>query len=380
MKNNENDTNVSGVNPDLARTMQERSMALKENYEISLHRKIIIIVMLCIAVFALFLLGISIGGATFSIRESWGALLSGIFSNKEELDVAGQIMWKLRLPRVLMAIVSGAGLAAAGLVMQTILKNPLAAPYTLGISSAASFGAAISIVSGIGLNTLLPSVKLPEGYNVILNAFICAFICTFAIYALSRTQRVTAETIVLFGVAMNFLFSAGTSFMQYLGTQEELAELVYWMFGSLSKTTWNKFWLVLVCTIVSVLLIYRKSWDFNALLLGDETAGSLGLNVERLRIFGLIISSFATAIIVSLLGPIGFIGLVAPHLGRMMVGTDHRFLIPVSCLLGSCLLLAADILANVILSPRVIPVGIVTSFVGVPLLVYLITRRKAEYW
>lgn len=113
------------------------------------------------------------------------------------------------LPRVLMAIVSGAGLASVGLVMQTILKNPLAAPYTLGISSAAPFGAAISIVSGIGLNILLPNVKLPEGYDVILNAFICAFICTFAIHAMSKTQRVTAETIVLFGVAMNFLFSAG---------------------------------------------------------------------------------------------------------------------------------------------------------------------------
>ena len=362
-----------------APNLLDRKKILREAWQASRKQKAVYIVGLAVLLFFLLLVGLSNGGASFNVAESWDALLSGITLEKEEMDVSQRIIWQLRVPRVLMAIAGGMGLAVAGLVMQTILRNPLASPYTLGISSAASFGAAIAIVTGLSANSFMGGL-IPANYIIAFNAFLCAAVCTFVVYGLSKTQQVTAETIVLFGVAMNFLFSAATSFLQYIGSEERLAELVYWMFGSLSKATWGKLQLTAVVVAIVMLLIFMKAWDYNALALGDETAGSLGLNVERLRVFGLLLSSLVTAVIVSLLGPIGFIGLVAPHIGRILIGSDHRYLIPISALLGACLLLAADVLSCKILSPVVVPVGIVTSFVGVPLLAYLVTRRRTERW
>lgn len=368
-----------GGQSDLDRILSERSAALRQAYKVNRKKQVMYLIMAAVLLFVLLLVGLSVGGASFNVAESWRALITGIFTDPDKMERSQQILWKLRVPRVLMAIVSGIGLSVAGLVMQTVLRNPLASPYTLGISSAASFGAALCIVTGLGVNSTL-SIVLPKNVIIAVNAFFFSLLCTFLIYILSKTQRVTAETLVLFGVAMNFLFEAATSFLQYVGTEEELAELVYWMFGSLSKTTWNKLLIASVTVLITVILTFIKSWDFNALMMGDETAGSLGLNVERLRVYGLVVASFSTSVIVSLLGPIGFIGLVAPHLGRILIGTDHRFLVPMSCLLGGCLLLGADIVGNVILAPQIVPVGIVTSFVGVPLLVYLVTRRRTEYW
>ena len=357
----------------------QRSKSLRDQYSGARHQKVLWIIGLLILLGVLLIVGLSVGGASFDVRESWRALLSGITLKSDQMDINQKIIWTLRVPRVLMAIIGGIGLAVAGLVMQTILRNPLASPYTLGISSAASFGAAMSIVLGISTSTFFAGL-IPANYIIASNSFLSATICTLVIYGLSRTQRVTAETVVLFGVATNFLFSAATSFLQYVASEEKLAELVYWMFGSLSKATWSKVQLSSVVVAFTLVMIYIKAWDFNALLLGDETAGSLGLNVERLRVYGLLLSSLSTSVIVSLLGPIGFIGLVAPHIARILIGSDHRYLIPITALLGACLLVLADVLSCVILAPVILPVGIVTSFVGVPLLIYLVTRRRAEHW
>lgn len=356
-----------------------RQAQLRARYLAARGKKAAFVLGLCALLFALVLTGLSVGGAGFEVGESWRALFHGFWAQRGDMSVGQRIIWQLRVPRVLTAAVSGMGLAAAGLVMQTILRNPLASPYTLGISSAASFGAALSIVLGLNAARALPAF-LPGSWIVAFNSFLCAGACTLAVYALSKTQRVSAETIVLFGVAANFLFSAATSFLQYIGSEEQLSELVYWMFGSLSKATWSKFYLVLAVTAAALVWMRCSAWNYNALLLGDEAAGSLGLSVERVRISGLLLASLVTAVIVSLLGPIGFIGLVAPHLGRILAGSDHRVLLPVSALLGACLLLAADVLSCVVLAPVVVPVGIVTSFVGVPLLIYLVTRRRTEQW
>ena len=359
--------------------LESRKAVLRQEYCAAKRGKLLWLLGFLILLVVLLLTGLSIGGASFDMAESWNALVTGFFAPEEAMTLQQRIIWQLRVPRVLMAIVGGIGLSLSGLVMQTILRNPLASPYTLGISSAASFGAAISIVLGLGTLPVFSGV-IPSTYIIAFNAFLCSTICTFIIYGLSRTQRITAETIVLFGVAANFLFSAATSFLQYIGTEEQLAELVYWMFGSLSKATWGKLKLVTVTTLLTAAFLYTKAWDYNALLLGDESAGSLGINVERVRIIGMLLASFVTAVIVSLLGPIGFIGLVAPHLARILIGSDHRYLIPATVLLGACLLVAADVLSCVILSPVVVPVGIVTSFVGVPHLIYLVTRRQSENW
>lgn len=352
--------------------------ALRQNYRRVVKHKLMLGFCLILALLAAVAIGISIGGSSFSMRDSWEALWSKWWAPKE-VNLQQKIIWELRVPRVLMAVVSGAGLAFSGVIMQTILKNPLASPFTLGISSAASFGAALGIIAK---SSILPFLHFGSSYDMLVvgNSFLFALISMTAIYALSRLQGVTPETIVLLGVALMFLFSAATSFLQYIGDPEELAELVYWMFGSLSKATWSKLQITSVVVLVTMLIIYRKSWDFNTLMLGDETAKSTGIHVERLRMLGLMLASLTTAIVISFLGPIGFIGLVAPHLARMMVGGDHRFLIPFSCLLGAIILVAADALARTIIAPVVIPVGIVTSFVGVPLLIYLMFRRRREHW
>jgi iron complex transport system permease protein len=344
-------------------------------------RKNLLFVFLMIAgVCALCVVGLSVGGASFSISESWRAILAGPAQDPSNTDIRRQIIWTLRVPRVLTAIVSGVGLAVSGLTMQTILRNPLASPYTLGISAAASFGAGLGIVTRFDVFSVFLPAAVGYDLMIIGNSFIFTVICTFLIYFLSKLKKSSAETIVLFGVAMMFVFEAATSFLQYIGKPEELAELVYWMFGSLSKASWHKFCVILVCVIVCVLLTYRNAWNFNALMLGDESARSSGIHVERLRVTGLLLSSLMTAVIVSLLGPIGFIGLVAPHIGRMLVGGDHRFLVPTTCLAGAALLILADTLSCVVLSPSILPVGIMTSFVGVPLLIYLIMQRRREHW
>jgi iron complex transport system permease protein len=348
-------------------------------YQKTIAQKLLLAFILTGLLFLLSLHSLSVGGATYSVRESWKAIVSGIGKSLNEMELPHQILWHLRIPRVLMAIVCGIGLAAAGLMMQTILRNPLASPYTLGISSAASFGAALAIVMRTGVTSILP-VIISYDYLISANAFFFTFLATFAIYFLSRSQKITVETIVLFGVAVSYVFSAGSSFLQYIGNSDELAALAYWMFGSLGKTNWSKLTICSVVVFFVITIAYSKAWDFNSLLLGDESAQSVGINVDNLRVTGLLLASLTTAVIVSMLGPIGFIGLVAPHLGRILVGGDHRYLMPISFLIGAILLVAADTLARTALSPVVIPVGIVTSVIGVPLLLYLIVKRRKEHW
>ena len=200
-----------------APNLLDRKKILREAWQASRKQKAVYIVGLAVLLFFLLLVGLSNGGASFNVAESWDALLSGITLGKEEMDVSQRIIWQLRVPRVLMAIAGGMGLAVAGLVMQTILRNPLASPYTLGISSAASFGAAIAIVTGLSANSFMSGL-IPANYIIAFNAFLCAAVCTFVVYGLSKTQQVTAETIVLFGVAMNFstIFTGSGSSLKVL--------------------------------------------------------------------------------------------------------------------------------------------------------------------
>ncbi|MDR2634206.1 MAG: iron ABC transporter permease [Treponema sp.] len=349
-------------------------------YRAHTRRRLLLILGMLLLLGVLCLLGLSVGGASYSLSQSWEALLSGPPVTGRGSPIRHHIIWVLRVPRVLMGVVGGMGLAVSGLMMQTILRNPLASPYTLGISAAASFGAALGIISKLSLAAALFPAAVRQDIMIISNSFLLTLLCTFLIYFLSKLKGIHAETILLFGVAMMYVFEAATSFMQYMGNPEELAELVYWMFGSMSKASWIKLQITAVCVGVCGVLCYRQAWNFNSLMLGDESARSMGIPVEALRILGLLLSCFMTAVIVSLLGPIGFIGLVAPHIGRMLVGGDHRFLIPITCLAGGMLLVLADTISCIILAPAIVPVGIMTSFVGVPLLISLIAKRRNPYW
>jgi iron complex transport system permease protein len=268
--------------------------------------------------------------------------------------------------------VGGIGLAIAGAVMQGILKNPLASPFTLGIASAAGFGAALAIVLGAGF--------VGGEYLIIFNAFIFTLLASLSVYGLAKYKGITPETMILAGIAIMYLFSAMTSFLQYVGQAEQVQEVVFWMMGSLGRSSWDKVWVVTAVIAACFPYLLLKSWDINALGAGDETAKSLGVDVEKTRVICMVLVSLITASVICFTGTIGFIGLVAPHITRMVIGGDHRFLLPASALVGGLLLLAADTVARTIMAPVILPVGIMTSFLGVPFFVYLFMRRKKQFW
>jgi iron complex transport system permease protein len=318
-------------------------------------------------------MAVTLGSADLSIREVYAAIMARFLPDYfESTSYANTIVWGLRLDRILMGILSGMGLAIAGAAMQGILKNPLASEFTLGVSSAAGFGAALAIVLGAGF--------VGGEYLVIGNAFIFTLIASFTVYGLAKYKGITPETLILAGIAIMYLFSAMTSFLQYVGHAEQVQEVVFWMMGSLGKSSWEKAGIISAILAVCLPYLIIKSWDINALGAGDETAKSLGVNVERTRVISMVLVSLITASIICFTGTIGFVGLVAPHITRMVIGGDHRFLLPGSALVGALLLLGADTLARTILAPVILPVGIMTSFLGVPFFVYLFMKRRKVFW
>ncbi|WGI18134.1 iron ABC transporter permease [Methanonatronarchaeum sp. AMET-Sl] len=321
---------------------------------------------------------LSAGTATVGIVEALNAVLNKFFpSTFSSSHLESTIVWHLRMPRLFMAIVAGAALAVAGVVMQNILKNPLASPYTLGVASGAGFGAALVIVTGgfLGLQ-----VFITQEWLLVVSAFIFALFPAFLIIGITKMKGSDSATLILAGIAMMYLFSAGLSLLQYVGDESEVTAIVYWLFGSLGKADWMNTGIVAVILLIMLIPLVKWTWDFNALMLGDETASSLGVDVEKIRIYGMVIASLITAAAVAFLGTIGFIGLVAPHITRMVFGTDHRFLLPASAIVGSIILVASDAVARTVIYPEILPVGILTSFLGVPLFLYLILKRRKRNW
>ncbi|NLN17184.1 MAG: iron ABC transporter permease [Firmicutes bacterium] len=292
-------------------------------------------------------------------------------------DVADIVIWQIRLPRILAAIVAGAGLSVAGCVMQNNLRNQLASPSTLGIANAAAFGANMAIIvfgAGSVRSTGADAVYIANPYFVAFSAFVWAMAAASIILLLARTGGFSPEAIVLAGVALSSLFSAGTILIQYFAQDVQVAAAVFWTFGDLGRAAWNEV-LILSAIVASGLIYFMvRRWDYNALGSGEETAKSLGVNVDWVRFGGMLASSLITGAAVSFLGIIGFIGLVAPHMMRRILGGDHRQLIPASALAGSLLLLVSDTAARTIIAPVVLPVGAITSFFGAPLFLYLLAR------
>jgi iron complex transport system permease protein len=272
-----------------------------------------------------------------------------------------------------MAIVAGAGLATSGAAMQGILRNPLVSPFTIGVSSGAGLGASLAIVLGIGV---IDSGK----YLIIGNAFIFALLSAWLCYGIARLRGVTSETLILSGIALMYLFSASTSMLQYIATEHQLQGVVFWLFGSLSSVTWQNLAVVTVVMVLSLPIVMKNAWELNALATGDEVAASLGINANRVRMVVMIVSSLITATIICFTGIIGFVCLVAPHITRMIIGNDHRFLIPGSAIVGAALLLLADTIGRTVFAPAELPVGIVTSFIGVPMFLYLLITRRRQYF
>lgn len=338
-------------------------------------KKIIFMVIAAILLIFLAIWATAQGVVSLSLRDVFNIILSKIFPFvKFEIPRLPQIIvWNLRLPRVLLAIIAGAGLALAGTVMQAIMRNPLVSPFTIGTSSAAGFGASVAIVLGVG-------IAGTGKYLIIGNAFFFAMLSVLLVYGIARIRGVSAETLILAGIVVMYFFSALTSLLQYLATKEQLKGVVHWLFGNLALARWENLSIIFMMFLLSFLLTMKYAWDFNALAAGDEVAISLGVNIRQVRLISLVLATLITATIVCFTGIIGFVCLVAPHITRMLVGNDHRFLLPGSCLVGAILLLVADTIGRTIIQPVEIPIGIITSFIGVPMFLYLLLTKKKKYW
>lgn len=279
----------------------------------------------------------------------------------------------IRMPMTLMAMLVGVALGIAGTHMQTILGNPLASPYTLGFSAAAGFGAAAVILTGFQL-PLVPNLTIP------LAAFTMASLAALLVYGFARMRGMSPEIMVLAGIATLFLFQSMQSMVQYLASPEVLQEIVFWLFGSMLKANWTNVPITATVVLLGILLLLPDTWKLTALRLGDERARSIGVDVRRLRIKVFMVVAMLTAGAVAFVGTIGFVGLVAPHLARMLVGEDQRILIPMAGLMGAIIMTSASIVSKLISPGTVVPVGIVTAVIGVPFLFLLIIKGKRKFW
>lgn len=310
-----------------------------------------------------------------SIHLSLGEILRTLLGGGGQQSRA--VLLGIRLPRVASGILVGGILAASGAVMQCVLQNPLASASTLGVSQGAAFGAAVGIVAlaGGSVNSASASsaVTITSPFLVTLCAFVGGSISTVVVIAISCLRRdIGPAGLVLAGVALSSLFSGGSTLLQYFADETKIGAIVFWTFGSLSGTTWREIAILLVVFLASMLFFLANRWNYNALESGPDTAASLGVATRRVMLSSMLVCSLATAVAVSFVGIISFVGLIAPHIMRRFVGGDHRYLIPSSAVLGGLLLILADTFARTVVSPVVLPIGAITSFLGAPMFLILL--------
>lgn len=319
--------------------------------------RITVLVALAAAVLCGFVLDLCTGPASLPPSQ----VLKGLFDPSGASRSLVSIVWDVRLPMALLALGVGAALALGGAEMQTVLDNPLASPFTLGMSSAATFGAALAIV----LNLAIPGV--PQGWVLSANAFLFALGSAMLLQVLARLRGIGGpETIVLFGIALLFSFNALVALLQFLATEQALQQLVFWTLGSLSRATLDKAGVIGAVIAITLPFSLAAAWQLTALRLGQERAASLGVRVRRLRFAALVRISLLTGTAVAFVGVIGFVGLIAPHIARLLVGEDHRFFLPASALAGAAVMTFASVASKSILPGVLIPIGIVTALVGIP--------------
>ncbi|XPV75648.1 MAG: FecCD family ABC transporter permease [Desulfovibrio sp.] len=343
---------------------------IPEEYTRYLNRKYIFLGCLFAGLLVALVAAVSFGAAVIPLDKLFSAFLEDGTSRRYEM-----IVWNIRLPQAVIALVAGAGLACSGAVMQCILRNPLGSPFTLGISHAAAFGAAFAVmVLDQGSMTSTGGISVNNPYVTTGCAFAFSLLAAGAIIGVSRLRTVTPEVMVLTGVALSALFTAGTMLLQYFADDVQLAAMVFWTFGDTGRADWAEVLLMTIVTVTLVGYFLSNCWKYNAMEAGDETAQSLGVRVGRVRLTGMMAASLLTAVLISFLGIIGFVGLVVPHMIRRVLGADHRFLLVGCVLCGGGLLLVSDTVARLILSPHVLPVSVLTAFMGAPIFIYLIIQ------
>ncbi|MCF0229729.1 MAG: iron ABC transporter permease [Parasporobacterium sp.] len=347
------------------------SVRISSDYSLMMNaarrKKRTVIIVLSAAVLLLALTGLFTGSSHMSLQDAFSALLN------RSTPANNRIIWSIRIPRVLAAMIAGAGLSVSGLIMQTVLGNPMASPSTLGITNASVFGANLSIIiSSGGFMAINP-------FSASLSALIFAVISVFIVLGLSRIKSFSPGVVVLCGITLGAVWTAATTILQFYATDAGLSSAVIWSFGDLGRATYTTdlFMLAAVCGCSIVFMAF--SWKLNACLSGDSAAAATGVNVPLLRFISLLLSSLITAVCVSFLGIIGFVGIICPHITKKLLGQDHRYTIPVSLLTGAALLTAADVFSRIIGNGSAVPVGAITSLLGAPFfLIIIISGRSGK--
>ena len=341
-------------------------------------RNAIVIIAMLVAVVVVSIACLFVGSSNMSFHDALEALLGG--GN----DAQSRIIWKIRIPRVLAAIIAGSGLSVAGLVMQTTLNNAMASPSTLGVSNAAVFGANLSIIAFAGGflstgNNLQNFDVSANPYATSVMAFAFSTVSVLLILGLCTVRSFSPNVVVLSGMAIGSVWTAATTILQFYATDVGLSAAVVWSFGDLGRATYRTDAIMAAVVLAGVMFFAFMSWKYNALLSGEATAKTMGVHVEGLRCVSLLLASMITAVCVSFLGVIGFVGVICPHVTKKLLGQDHRVTIPVSCLMGSLLLVLADTLSRSLGSGSALPVGAITSLLGAPFFIAIIFSRKGNH-
>ena len=333
-------------------------------------RKVVLISLILVFVFVIVaILSISLGTADIGLMK----ILRGIFGWVSDpvrgwTDTDRVIVFQVRLPRIILAGIVGAALSVAGVVFQSLFRNPLADPYILGISSGSAVGAILAIISGAGLSFL----SIPAA------SFCGALLTIMLVLGIARTgYRFQTNTLLLAGVIVGSFFSAIIMFLVSITQDERLHSIIFWLMGDLSLSKYNEIIIVTPFVIVGCLIIYLHAHPLNLIVTGEETALQLGVEVERVKRLLLITASLITGVVVSVSGVIGFVGLIVPHMMRMVFGSDHRLLLPASGLFGLSFMVVADTIARIVIAPVELPVGVITAIFGAPFFIYLLRRKGA---
>lgn len=340
------------------------------------NNKIKILILLGILIFSM-LFSITVGAVNIPLKDTVKIIFNriGFLSSKVDISNIKEsnifIVLSIRLPRILLAALVGSVLAVVGSSYQAIFKNPMADPYVMGVSSGAAFGATIGIVLGINKGIL--------GFGITsIFAFVGALITTMIVYNLARTgNKISTTSILLAGIVMSSILSSGISIMMIFN-HDELASIISWTMGSFNGASWKQIGIIVVPIIAGLVFLISLSKEMNAIVVGEEDAQNMGVNVERVKKMILVTASLLSACVVSVSGIIGFVGIIVPHLFRLLFGADHKVLLPVSAIGGGIFLLVSDTLARTIVSGVEIPVGIITSIFGGPFFLYLLKRSKSK--
>ncbi len=335
-----------------------------------------VFLLLMIAMIISVLVAVTFGSTNIHVKDVYSVILYEIFHIDSLIEYQSgaihDVIWLIRLPRLILAIAVGAGLAVCGVVMQAVVKNPMASPYTLGVSSGASFGATMAILMGVG-------VSLGSGYIGVM-AFLGALLATFLVMLISNIgTKATTTKLLLAGLAVSSVFSSFSSFVIFFSNDKEgIKNITYWLMGSLGSAKWETMWMIHLVVIGGSLFFLTQYRTLNLMLLGDDVSITLGTNLYRVRQIYMMVSALIIGFVVFSAGIIGFVGLIIPHIVRMFFGSNHKRVIPITFMLGAIFLIWADVFSRIIIPYTELPIGILVSMIGAPTFIYLMINKSSR--